>query len=53
MYVNVYYLLLQASHIPERDREMCVNFTGMYVTAGITLACAFILMMDNTFLANK
>ena len=52
-YVNIYYLLLQSKTYPEKDRELCVNLTGLWVTAGITCSCIFILMMDNTFLAHK
>eukprot|EP00042_Codosiga_hollandica_P026296 m.123240 g.123240 ORF g.123240 m.123240 type:complete len:426 (+) comp52150_c0_seq2:55-1332(+) len=52
-YVNIYYLILNTDKIPEKDREMCVNFASISVTLGITLACLFILLIDNTFLASS
>eukprot|EP01090_Pellita_catalonica_P011180 TRINITY_DN22712_c0_g1_i1.p1 TRINITY_DN22712_c0_g1~~TRINITY_DN22712_c0_g1_i1.p1 ORF type:complete len:275 (-),score=32.52 TRINITY_DN22712_c0_g1_i1:167-949(-) len=53
MYVNVFYLLLHDSKIPEADRELCVNLTALAITVGITIAALFILMMDNTFFKDK
>ena len=38
----------------EKDRELCINMTALSGgNVGITLACAFILFMDNTFLKHK
>ncbi|KAL6061670.1 Batten's disease protein Cln3 [Balamuthia mandrillaris] len=50
MYVNTFYLLLNDPKIPEQDKELCVNWTALAQTAGITSASLFTLFMDNTFL---
>ena len=52
-YVNCYYLILNTKSIPEKDRELCVNFGNFAVTLGITLACVFVLLIDNTFLSSS
>jgi battenin len=51
-YVNIFYLVLNDPKISTFDRELCVNITAIFVNVGITLSAAFILMMDNTFLAH-
>eukprot|EP01094_Clydonella_sp_ATCC50884_P005572 TRINITY_DN1450_c2_g1_i1.p1 TRINITY_DN1450_c2_g1~~TRINITY_DN1450_c2_g1_i1.p1 ORF type:complete len:433 (-),score=100.92 TRINITY_DN1450_c2_g1_i1:89-1240(-) len=49
-YVNVFYLILHEDHIPNKDREMCVNLAAISITLGITVACIFGLFSANTFL---
>ena len=51
-YVNIFYLIINDQRIMGRDKDLCVNITAMFITLGITLACAFILFADNTFLAS-
>jgi battenin len=38
--------------IPDKDREGCINVVAFFINFGITVGCAFILIMDNTFLAS-
>ncbi len=49
-YVNIFYLVLHDPNISPLNRELCVNITAIFINVGITLASAFILVMDNTFL---
>eukprot|EP01133_Synstelium_polycarpum_P006377 gene6377-7386_t len=51
-YVNVFYLILNDKKIPDEDRDVCINYAALLVTVGIAAASAFILIMDNTFLAH-
>ena len=46
--MNVFYLLLQADHIPDEDRELCINFAAIFQTLGITAASLFDVGMDKT-----
>ncbi|KAK3103540.1 hypothetical protein FSP39_019999, partial [Pinctada imbricata] len=33
-YVNIFYLLLNDSRFPDKDRELCINITALFITAG-------------------
>lgn len=33
-YVNIFYLLLHDSKYPEKDRELCINITALFITFG-------------------
>eukprot|EP01135_Chromosphaera_perkinsii_P003176 Nk52_evm65s236 gene=Nk52_evmTU65s236 len=50
-YVNIFYLLINNKNITSKDKDLCVNITAIMNTLGITLACVFVLLADNTFLA--
>eukprot|EP00708_Paratrimastix_pyriformis_P002935 GAFH01001697.1.p3 GENE.GAFH01001697.1~~GAFH01001697.1.p3 ORF type:complete len:164 (-),score=64.09 GAFH01001697.1:37-528(-) len=49
-YVNTFFLILHSTSTLEEDKEMAVNLTALHITAGITVAAAFSLLMKNTFL---
>ncbi|KAK7491428.1 hypothetical protein BaRGS_00017257 [Batillaria attramentaria] len=34
-YVNIFYMILHEPRYPDRDRELCVNITAMFITLGI------------------
>ena len=52
-YVNIFYLFLHTRRIPDKDREFCINLGAISAIIGITFACLYILLMDNTYLADK
>ena len=33
-YVNIFYLLLHDDQYPEKDRELCINITALFITFG-------------------
>lgn len=49
-YVNIFYRFLHDDNFLERDRELCINLATIWITAGITLASLFTILMDNTWL---
>eukprot|EP00051_Salpingoeca_urceolata_P005871 m.78272 g.78272 ORF g.78272 m.78272 type:complete len:420 (+) comp14578_c0_seq1:219-1478(+) len=53
MYVNVFYLLLHDPRIPTKDRELCINLAAFAITIGITLASAFVVLIDSTAFKDK
>ena len=34
-YVNIFYILLNNSKYPEKDRELCINIAALFITVGI------------------
>jgi len=52
MYVNVFYLVLHDEKISDEDRELCINIVAIFITMGIIVASAFVILADNTFLKN-
>eukprot|EP00042_Codosiga_hollandica_P031419 m.191251 g.191251 ORF g.191251 m.191251 type:complete len:92 (+) comp53635_c0_seq5:1533-1808(+) len=51
-YVNIYAQIISNRKVQQSDREICVSFSTICSSLGITLASTFIILMDNTFLAN-
>lgn len=52
-YVNIFYLVLHdKDNIPDADRDLCVNFVALAITAGITASSIFDLFADYTFLSD-
>jgi hypothetical protein len=33
-YVNIFYILLNNSKYPEKDRELCINIAALFITVG-------------------
>lgn len=51
-YVNIFYLLLHDSKYPEKDRELCINITALFITLGIVGGTALETILFNTALKN-
>lgn len=49
-YVNIFYRVLHDGQVPPALTELGMNLITLHITAGITLAAAFVLIMENTFL---
>ncbi|XP_053384064.1 battenin-like isoform X2 [Mercenaria mercenaria] len=51
-YVNIFYLLLHDDKYPDKDRELCINITALFITFGIIGGTAVETLLFSTALKN-
>eukprot|EP00300_Choanocystis_sp_HF-7_P029898 c3797_g1_i1.p1 GENE.c3797_g1_i1~~c3797_g1_i1.p1 ORF type:complete len:340 (+),score=71.72 c3797_g1_i1:265-1284(+) len=49
-YVNTFYLINTSTRIPDPDRKLTIYIAAVFISVGICLAAAFVLIMDATFM---
>ncbi|CAL1541517.1 unnamed protein product [Lymnaea stagnalis] len=49
-YVNIFYTLLHDGDFPKKDRELCVNLTGLFINFGIVLGTGLETLLFTTVL---
>lgn len=52
MYVNVFYLLVRETKVPEADKELGINLTAIFINFGIVLSAITEIILDKTILAD-